>query len=50
MGGTSPAADAFQSVAAEAASMIGFAWPVAVAVMVGLAGIGLFKKFVSKAV
>lgn len=40
---------AFAELSAAASAMITAAWPVVTVVMVGLVGISLFKKFISRA-
>lgn len=47
--GATAAETAFTSIGTEVSNMIGYAWPVVTAVAVGLIGIKLFKKFVSRA-
>ena len=44
-----PVTDAFTAIGAEITNMSGQAWPIVTSLMVALIGIGLFKKFVSKA-
>lgn len=43
------ASDAFTELALAATGMATAAWPIVTVVMVGLVGISLFKKFVSRA-
>ena len=44
-----PIETAFTTVGGQVSTMAGYAWPVVTSVMVALIGIGLFKKFISKA-
>ncbi|EPO2454047.1 major coat protein [Providencia rettgeri] len=46
---TNYAEAAFTSLGEEANSYLGYAWPIVVAITVGLIGIKLFKKFANKA-
>lgn len=43
------ASEAFTELTAAATGLAAAAWPVVTVVMVGLVGISLFKKFVSRA-
>lgn len=43
------ASEAFTELASAATAMVAAAWPIVTVVAVGLVGISLFKKFVSRA-
>lgn len=44
-----PVEQAFNAIGSEISAMAGYAWPIATAVTVALIGLGLFKKFASRA-